>query len=232
MAAIAILSFVSCSKGDGEEVPPKEVSFTLSVAFPESGSMARASASDLYSEFYNKYIKTYDLTYECYDLSFSQNGEVVANFSGEWDADVITLPVGSYEVKGISTWDSLHDTYDYSKPRLSFDQKVIIDESTESLTLKAIYDCCMIMFDKQKFSEVSLYEFQTGRLISFGETDKIFYLFPFPNKSNREINYTAAGGGLGCVKVDFSILEKGKYYAFDLTSGSFTIPEMQPATAE
>ena len=235
MAASACLAFVGCSKEDVNSSSPKEVSFTISVAFPESGSMSRTPASELYSNFYEKHIKTHDLLYKYYNVEFSQNDKVIANLSGEWDADVITLPVGVYEVTGVSNKNSAYDSVEgHLRPALKFEQSVNIDASTKAISLTALYDCYLLFFEKSAFSKVSYYK--NGDLKEFGETDELFYIFINAHnnqyKDKSSISYQTTNGDKGDIQLFPYTFEMGKYYKFDLVSGSFVIPEMQQGTTK
>lgn len=235
MAAIACLAFVGCTKGDAEAPAPKEASFTISVAFSESGSMSRTPASELYYNFYEKYIKTHDLLYKYYNVEFSQDEKVIANLSGEWDADIITLPIGLYEVTGVSNKNSAYDSIEgHLRPALKFEQNVNIDASTKSISLTALYDCYLLFFEKSAFSKVAFYK--NGDLKEFGETDELFYIFINSHnnqyKDKSTISYQTANGDKGDIQLSPYTFEMGKYYKFDLMSGAFVIPEMQQGTTE
>lgn len=221
-----IFGFAGCSK-DEEIIVPENCTFSIDFAFPTSGEMTKAdvTASKLYNDFYEQYIKTKIYTPKRYDLTFSKGDKIVASFEGEWNADLITLPEGEYSVSGKS--ETLFSDLKY--PKLTFNQTIIIDRNTKSVSLTANYNSYLIFFDKISCSESSLrktgaYNYDVKE--SFGETEDIFYAF-LPYGTYDYINYKTHDSNGGAIFLDNFVFEMGKYYYFDVVSGSFSIPPME-----
>lgn len=223
IVCMAILMAVSCQK----EVAPtrtKEVPFTIGLQLPQSGSMMRATASELYDEFYANYIETHIKLPQNYNLSIYKGSERVASVNGKWNIGIITLPVGTYRFVGYSTGD-------FELASLEFDQEVTITEQTTSIDLIASYNCYLLFFDKEIFSSVSVScrssNSNTSTSESLCSTETLLYVF-LPHREASAISYYTKGGNSGWIDLDDYTFENGKYYAFNIYTGTFTIPQMEP----
>ena len=219
-AMLALLA--SCQKGEEIE-PVKEISFTIGLQLPQSGSMTRTAASELYGDFYTNYIETHTKLPQEYSLTFYKGDKEIVSVEGKWIADIVTMPIGTYKVLGTSSGDFEYGT-------LKFNQEITITEDTKNIALTAIWDCYMLMFDKGVYKSVSIYHQSfdstatTSR--SLTETDGIYYLF-LPYGQAKYIKYSAKNGDAGTVYLNQYSFEKGKYYAFDLYTGTFSVPQME-----
>ena len=82
---VVTLVFIGCSKESSSEQIPTEVEVSLDFSFTESGSMTRAG-STAYTDFYNKYIKTKQLTPKNFDLTFTNKETgATATIKGNWN---------------------------------------------------------------------------------------------------------------------------------------------------
>jgi hypothetical protein len=228
-AVLMCMAFVGCTKGsDVPEIPepqptPEMVTFSINVQMPTTGNMTR-SASEIYDNFYSAYIQNKKLLPEEYSLTFYKGSEKVGSFSGKWDAEFITLPEGTYKVVGTCTgkWETM---------TLRFEEDINITKGMKNITLTAIYDCYLLMFDTQTFSYASMQYMEgsahTGRV--FAATDEVHYMFINGTEGKLEdIEYRVAGTkNEGSVDVNVFSFEKGKYYFFELINGTVTIPQMQ-----
>lgn len=216
----AAFVFAGCEKDSFQ--PKQSVSFSVSMKMPSTGNMSRASSESLYSDFYTNFIANKKLVPGEYKLTFSQNGEQVGEFRGSWDADLITLPEGTYSITGTCSGD-------FEKPSLIFQESVEITNQTSSISLTAIYDCYMIFFDKSNVESAEVHCNSTtsgsSTSVSLCSTSDIFYLF-LPYRSASSINYDTISGDYGNIILKNYTFEKGKYYMFDVVNGTFTVPPM------
>lgn len=222
--------------------PKEEVEFKLDYTFSESGDMTRATGEEVYTEFYDKYIKTKVLTPKSYTLEFIPKGESnsVIKINGNWnDKDCVRLPEGEYTVIGTS-----YPLEEYAKigikelpsdtVYISFNETVNIVNDMTTLTLNAKYDSFLLLFDRENTSKIELNE--TSKQLSCDES--CYWLFA------KETSWTNWDNGfsfthyLGAkiirnngVEVDVEFgklsLTKGKYYYFNDMTNSFDIPMME-----
>lgn len=219
----------------------KDVTVKLDYTFLESGSMSR-SVEDVYMQFYNNYIQTKKLSPSRYELDFSNfentgdSKDYTLKIAGIWgNNDGVTLPIGSYTVKGNSTpkissspgccGDSLW---------LTFNEKIQLSNQAKNITLNAKYDCFLLLFDAENISSIEAYYIdkpnETHLLTIAGN---IYYLFVtktqrdmFDSSSRVEIKITRKTGTT--IRIDLSKIpfEKGKYYYFNDITNSFDIEPM------
>ena len=145
------LLFISCSKEEVNEI--KEVLFNVDYKFVENGDMSRnVNGDDVYTKFYDDYIKTKILTPKNYTLTFKKkdNGSTVT-INGLWDKkDGIRLTEGDYIVTGTSyPLDNPSDTV-----FIKFDETVSITKDMGTLNLTAKYDSWLLMFDIDNINEI------------------------------------------------------------------------------
>ena len=230
-------SITSCTKEETPDVP-QDVTFTLDYTFVESGSMSRATGNEVYEEFYNEYIKAKMLTPSFYSLTFvNKETGAEATIKGKWDSkDGIRLPEGEYEVTGTSTprekdfseWsDSVH---------LVFNETVSINRGDTNLTLNAIYDSFLLMFDAENTKSISCKNDGFTSSVKddkLSKTDKLFWVFMQQTyyKESRNNDYYLTISRIDGQKSTIMLInipfEKGKYYYFNDMTNSFDLPPME-----
>lgn len=243
------LALCSCSKEDGI-IAPQEIEFTLDYTFAESGSMTRATGAEVYSDFYNKHIKTKLLTPKTYTLTFkNSNGDEVLNVSGKWgDKNIVRLPSGSYTISGTS--HPVVDKYQIipsDSVYMRFEEDITIKEDMSELVLNAIYDSYLLMFDKSNTKSISLkgYYIRTGTnkshsiqlpsnddlYFAFINNDHFYYLdekenlyYPYTIESITINRNDGTPVNINLYNLDFDL---GKYYYFNNMTNSFDIPPME-----
>lgn len=228
----SILCFVSCSNED--VYIPQEVEFTLDYTFVESGAMTRASGADAYGNFYEKYIKTKQLTPTTYSLTFKdkETNAIVAEIKGCWkNKDAIRLMEGEYEVTGTSAPKS---SYGYVSDTvfLSFQETVHITKDMTNLNLIAKYDSYLLMIDKTNYNEANCTYTTPGKNQNHElyQTDTNFIIFinSLYYSSSNYLKLTKFDGFETKIYLDDIPFEKGKYYYFNDMTNSFDIPKMEP----
>lgn len=225
----ALMLCASCQKN--EDIGTEQVSFTVNLLLTQSGDMSRATAAELYDDFYNEFIVTRELVYSGYELDFYKGDVLVASFDGTWDVDTITLPCGEYNLVGTSAVNSDYNSDSYYKTSLRFEQKVIISPSTTSIELMPIYDCYLLLFDASQFNYASYAKSSDGAgKREFAKAGDVYYIFInslLDSYSDAHITYQSKDGKYGSVRMSDYGFQKGKYYAFDIYSSSFTVPRME-----
>lgn len=240
----SFICFTSCSNEEDVYIP-QEVEFTLDYTFIESGSMAknngtRATGTELYDKFYEKYIKTKILTPKTFYMEFKNDQEIVLTINGqEWEQEKgIRLPAGEYTVTGYS-----YPVENYTdKPQylpsdtvyLRFNEKVKITKDTKRLTLNAIYDSFLLLFD---IAEKSGIELGVGQKWLKND-ESCYWVFSkekswtnWDNGFAFEHYLTAYIHMYGMDRLEIVLgklpIEKGKYYYFNDMKNSFDIPKME-----
>ena len=224
--------FSSCEK----ECSPQEVELTLNYSFADCGSMSRAAGSEVYADFYDKYIKTKILAPKTYELTFTNNEtKATATIRGNWDRkDFIRLIEGSYTVAGTSY---PNERYEYSDSLfLHFNEVVNIKRDDTNLSLNALHDSFLLMFDSANTENIEL----TTSLSSNGSPekqiindDKLYWIFLQSVASSFGKDYYYAldicrkDGNNSYIRLKDTPFEKGKYYYFNDMTISFDIPPME-----
>lgn len=232
---VVTLVFIGCSKESAIEQPSKEVEVSLNFSFTESGSMTRAG-STAYTDFYNKYIKTKQLTPTCYSLTFkNKESGAIATINGIWkNKDGVKLIEGEYEVTDVShpsgktTFnDCISDTL-----YLAFNENINIDRNSNLITLTAKYDSYMLLFDNSNANSVTYNVNENNEHFALPKSDEIFYAFIHSfywngNTSPNRISVKRKDGKYSHIVLDKVPFEKGKYYYFNDIDNSFNIPPME-----
>lgn len=239
----SLVGFTSCSSDEEDIYSPQQVDLTIDYTFIESGSMTRVSTTraigaDVYDDFYNKYIKTKQLTPTTYSLTFrnKETGEVVMTIDGNWsETNNIRLPEGNYTVTGKSQPIEKETYYGYEYPSdtvyLTFEEDVKIIKDMSNLTLTANYDAFLLLFDTENTEKIRM---NSERLLT--SNNNVYWLF-MRDKMYR----TSSGSSTGYYDLDISRkngdklniqiknipFEKGKYYYFNDMTNSFDIPKME-----
>lgn len=227
----AVIALTGCGSDESDLAQaPKEVNVSLSYSLVESGSMTRNS-EDVYSDFYEKYIKTKQLTPKTFDLTFTNKETgATAVVKGDWDKNhSFKLLTGVYEVTGTSrpqTSNCIDSLY------LCFNESVEITGSTANINLTAIYDSYMLMFDKSDKQRV-VYQLSSGygadspTSIPLKAMDNIYFAFINKLLANENSIVITRKDFSSTIDMDKIPFEKGKYYYFNDISNSFDIPPME-----
>ena len=231
LALSAVLfAAAACNKSQPQE-PPVEVEFSLDYHFVESGSMTK-SGEEIYSNFYEKYVKTKQLTPRTFTLKF-KNVETGATstFNGIWDkAHTVKMTTGEYEVTGESFPQMNYGHFNLDSLYICFDETVVITEATKSLNLTAKYDSWLLMFDKGDKDNIhyTINETYSDKSVDLKILDDVYYSF-FNTLDISEDNTLKISRGkfVSEIKMNAIPFEKGKYYYFNDTSNSFDIPPME-----
>lgn len=242
LSFLFILLFFSCSSDDEIINIPndnEEVEILLNYTLLKEGSMTKSM--DLYSDFYNKYIETRKLTPRQYEISFKKMDESDSLVvKGYWEnKDFIKLKEGKYKVKGISypinsTKKGTAQYIAQDTVSLSFDEVVTITKDMDNLTLKANYNCFMLLFDNQNISDV-FFDKKIHPNISAYKLDNVFYMF-VRNKKTLDDICIVHGSPLYIKRIDNTIselwlnkfiMEIGKYYLFEDVNGSYQLHPME-----
>ncbi len=224
---VTLLVSMGCTKQD---LSPKEVTVSLNYSFIESGSMTKSS-DVVYSDFYEKYVKSKVLTPKTFNLTFinvETKAEAVVN--GSWNKNhSLKLPTGEYEVIGTShptTKACLDSLF------LCFNETVVIGRETTGITLTAQYDSYLLLFDVDDKESVHYgqgYRGSSGKYekILLKSVDNVYYAFFNElwsgNENNMVVTRVAHTSTVDMNKIPF---EKGHYYYFNDLSNSFDIPPM------
>lgn len=209
------------------------VEFTLSFSLPESGSMTRATAAEVYDSFYEKFIKTGELLPTLYTLSFkTMDGIEVAAISGKWsDNKPVMLSTGKYKVTGSSKGNVTYNDY-YHRAPLTFDEVIEINENTSSVTLHAIYDCFLLLFDAEGKSYFRWSADGSAKSGISGDVNKAgdwYYIFVQKFEANGSVQWNY-GSNQNYIWMGGFNFQKGYYYYYNDLAGSFEVPKMQPGS--
>lgn len=236
------IAFTSCSS-DNEDLTtnePQMVNVKLDFTFEQSGDMTRASGAETYAAFYEKYIKTKQLTPKNYSLEFrkKETDELILSKNGIWSSEEgLQLPEGTYRVSGTSYPKEKYSDSPSDTVYIHFDEEVEITKSTTQLTLTAKYQSYLLLFDASNIEEIRLDDGSSAnrdRMLSKDENcywlfmcsnyyyNSYAYYYKFYidlNNSNTVNLYTGTQS-----------YSHGKYYFYqynDISNG-YNIPEMQP----
>ena len=220
--------FYSCNKETPDVIDEsKIVDVCFGVKF-ESGNMSRATAEDVYQDFYNKHIVTKELVRDDYKLTIKdESGIAVAEINGYWDITTIQLPIGKYKVTGTSNGGSGN----YSIVSLKFDE-IIEVESSGTIALTAIYDCFLLLFpmNNSSYSYEYVYEVYNSSDVhnDLPTIDDLAYMFM---TTKTAIDYIIYNDGTDRCKLSLESenfnFQKGCYYYFNIVTGTFNIPPME-----
>lgn len=213
MMLIMVSMMCVCSSCSEDEIyVPQEVAFTLDYTFAESGSMTRATGEEVYSSFYDKYIKTKQLTPTTYSLTFTNK---------ETGSSAPRIKTGSPS-------DTVY---------ISFSETIHMTKDMTNLTLTAIYDSYLLLFDAQNISKCRFIHDTSNNSQTYinkdlNNTGEVFNLFI------KDFNYTTStyrpfveltrpDGMISKIYLNKFPFEKGKYYYFNDMTNSFDIPKME-----
>ena len=230
----------SCEK----EYVPQEVELSLDYTFIESGSMSRANGEEIYANFYDKYIKTKVLTPKTYELKFYNKDEVVLEIADLWShKHGIRLPEGEYTVTGIShPIEKVLDRQYFPSDSLylRFNEKVNITKDMTILTLTALYDSYLLLFDSSNINNIKLGT--DGKLPADNQpsckqlaNDGINVWIALKKNSYPSNGYTRYysltilrnNEHTSTILLEDLPMQIGKYYYFNDMTNSFDIPPME-----
>ena len=237
VAATALL--YACSK-ENEEIVPENVTFKLSYSMDKGTSMTR-TGEEAYNSFYENFVKTKAVGYPKYDLTFYKGENAVATIKGEWEATLVTLPEGTYTVKGTSEstkhgiWDEDGISNDqHSTLSLVFDEDITITKEQTTISLHPEYSCYLIFADAQVIPDIKIQskgEYSGGRLgnyrtLSFFDAGNIKYAFINSHSWAENILYTTTDGDSGTLNIKTLGFEIGNYYCLDAVATGYQVPPM------
>lgn len=239
LSIIFAFTVIGCSNESDLVQPKQEVDVTLDYSFMESGNMSRA-ASDVYSNFYEKYIKSKRLTPTSYYLLFkNKETGVIAAVNGLWkNKDVIRLLEGEYEVTGSSYPNRKVQNAPLDTLYLTFKEDIVISKNMNTITLTAIHDSYMLIFDAYNSNKID-YKYDTRANNSnatvnvthpLTNLDDIYYMFInslWGYENTQQIIINKKDGYTTDIKLYQMPFEKGKYYYFNDIDNSFNIPPME-----
>lgn len=236
MATIGILC--ACQK---EETTPQDVTFNLSYSLDRGSSMTRAG-EDLYNSFYENFVKTKKVGYPKYQLTFYKDEKEVGKFSGEWDATLVTLPEGTYTVKGTSNSVlqgifTKRENEHLKTMSLSFDEEITISKNTKTLTLNPSYACHLVFVDATLFSKISvkgthedgtttISGYTPTALCDFFDAAGVKYVFLDGDINITNITYKTINDDEGTLNINTLGLENGNYYCLDAIATGYQVPPM------
>lgn len=238
----SLLSLSSCSGSEEGPVSPQEVAVVVDYSFAQSGSMTRATGAEVYDAFYDKYIKTKQLTPKTFSLTFKhkKSGAVTNITNGLWCSnDVIRLVEGEYEVTGTSAPVSGNNSvleYVSDTVYLKFNEVVNIAKDMTKVNLTAIYDSYLLLFDNTNYKNVSgkIFNYSAQNFLKKDllKTDSNYIVFikQLTTGSTVYHNYiqlTRNDNSAISIELDKQPFEKGKYYYFNDMTNSFDIPKME-----
>lgn len=228
LLVMTTLAIAGCSNEEQNNLVPEEVTVNIDYDFWESGSMSRSGA-DLYTNFYNKYIKTKLLTPTTYTLALStKDVPKSTTINGYWgNKDGIRLLEGTYNIYGTSNPISSKASIDTLS--MSFSEKVAITKETTSITLTAKHSSFMLIFDASNTTSIDYSGYLHGGYgtYSLAKKDDIFYIFISKDiEESDKIVITRKNKKQVTIYLYGFPFEKGKYYYFNDVTNSFDIPPM------
>lgn len=242
------IAFTSCSS-DNEDMTtnePQMVNVKLDFTFEQSGDMTRASGAETYAAFYEKYIKTKQLTPKNFSLTFKnkETNETILTKNGTWESENgIQLPEGTYTVTGTSHPQDAYLPSDTAY--ISFSEEVEIKKEIPQLTLTAKYSCFLLLFDATnidtiKMGEASGYVFAKDSKYAktLSKDEKCHWIFMYNTvyydnwNSSQNYSLIVQRDNVNMAKLYTATqsYQDGKYYFYqynDMSTG-FTMPEMEP----
>lgn len=222
--------------------PKEEVEFKLDYTFSESGDMTRATGEEVYTEFYDKYIKTKVLTPRNYTLTFTRVGITgsIIEIKSAWDNnDCVRLPEGEYYVNGtsypIENYTEIGGINDLPSDTvyLEFNETVKITKDMSTLVLNAKYNSFLMLFDTENTSKIELV-ISNNVVKELSKDSNCYWLFArtkytYKNGVTSYFTSRITRNDNNAVDVVFGRLpmQFGKYYYFNDMTNSFDIPTME-----
>lgn len=223
--------------------PKEEVELKLDYTFAESGDMTRTTGSEeIYTEFYDKYIKTKVLTPRNYTLTFTRvgiTGSIIEIKSAWNNNDCVRLPEGEYYVNGtsypIENYTEIGGINDLPSDTvyLEFNETVKITKDMSTLVLNAKYNSFLMLFDTENTSKIELV-ISNNVVKELSKDSNCYWLFArtkstYKNGVTSYFTSRITRNDNNAVDVVFGRLpmQFGKYYYFNDMTNSFDIPMME-----
>jgi hypothetical protein len=253
--SLTIMMCLSCTKEPIDPANQGNVIVTLDFGFPASGNITAKSESS-YLDFYTKYISSKVLTPKTYFLYFQ--GVNLHNYiqvSGKWGIPLlVALPPDRYEVGGFS-WPTKYSACG-DTCYLKFNETVDITQTSTNITLKAIYDCSLILLDttdvkstKLIADTIKLPQYRNTVKTTMMKSEDFYHTFLSNNATNGVGQDKIEGLSLKVtsrqkelithpeeipfyrnkwvdIPLSLYIWEAGKYYYFSNTSNGYNLSPM------
>jgi hypothetical protein len=234
---ILFFALVGCKKIDEKDMISNNVSISLDYTLaPRSDYMTPKgleSISDMYYAFYTKYIVGRLLTPTKYVLNFEGvNHHFKTQLIGKWrNNDLITLPEDTYIVSGKSWPKKFQASGDTCY--LAIQDTIVVDATTTSLTLKAVYDCYLILFDNSNIAVYSITEspaspepqetgFHDSQMM---KTENFYHIFCRQNNITLDIETLDHVTSSEFILANYTFTI-GKYYYFKYVGGAYSLQPM------
>lgn len=112
---------------------------------------------------------------------------------------------------------------------MTFNTEVVIDQNTSSITIKALYNCSLLIFDASLKRNI-LYVWSSNKSQDLKKLDTYYYCFT-KDLSQLKSNYfliISTNGKSSTILTSKLKLDIGKYYFFNDVSGGFDLDPMTP----
>ena len=120
----------------------------------------------------------------------------------------------------------------YHRAPLIFDEVIEITENTSSITLHAIYDCFLLLFDAEGKTYFKWSADGSSKEGISGDVNKAgdwYYIFVQKFETNGNVQWQYDGKQSYIMMGSFNF-QKGYYYYYNDLAGSFDVPKMQPGS--
>ena len=237
LAALSALFLASCNttKIDEPETPSVPVSFEYSLAAKRGTSMSATKATnpEIFELFYEK-MTDGSLTAPSFELTFVEvNNGFKYTLSGNWaDKKQFSIRTGTYQVTGVSVapGDVIQE-----KCSLLFNETVVIDERSTTITLGAEYDCSLMVFSDASIAEL-YYNGANNGSAAFFSMENYFYAFIRTSagqldKDNDYLSGTHTNGTGFTINISNFSFDSGKYYIYTDIALAFNLPYMEEGGA-
>lgn len=232
---VLLTSMSSCQKTtQNEEIVSIYLTYTITTDNGREMPGTKATSVEVFDEFYQK-IKSGELVAPNYNLTFTEKSTgAIYTVTGNWAGkDMVTLRTGSYKVVGTSTaiGENIQE-----KCSLKFEDDIIVDVYSKTITLKANYDCSLIIFSDASIAKLSnfngisstdlfkfdnfIYAFIHTKLYADGKQDQSY----LEGRHTNETQFKIYTGHL--------IYEIGKFYVYNDINASFDLEKMEEGGAE
>jgi len=191
-------------------------------------ALTKTNNSDVFNEFYDE-MKSGAMVAPSYELTFTEKTtNATYKFTGTWSGkNMITLRTGQYYVYGKS--EALGENIQ-DKCSIIIDDNIIVDTDKTSITLKASYDCSLVVFSDASISSLSNFNGHESK--PFFKFKTYYYAFvksTLYNSSNKDKAYiegTRKDNSSFNVFTGNLSFEKGKYYIYNNVATDFDLPPM------
>jgi hypothetical protein len=172
-----------------------DVKISIDYGFPSTGNIT-AKGESPYLYFYNKYISSKVLTPKTYSINFTAiNLHTAQTVSGQWGSKMlVSLAPDKYAIEGVSQplkYPVCGDTC-----YLKFHDTIDITQTSTNITLKAYYDCSLILLDTTDvkstrfFADTTKWSFYTSFhnavKTTMMKTEDFYHAFYFEGAANGD----------------------------------------------